>query len=174
MEDIIKSFHIDWKLMIAQLINFGIVVFVVWRFGLQPLIGTMDKRNKEIEKGLADAKRIEEEIKQLAVTKEEIIKEAKKQAENVRQEAEAAAEAQRQETLTRVRIEAAKVLEEEKQKFAVEKERLLHEVRRQAASLIVQATAKVLGKTVTPTLDRKVVEESIQEVVNKQYHNHKK
>ncbi len=171
MEDIIKSFYIDWKLMIAQLINFGIVVWVVWHFGLKPLLGTMDKRSQEIEQGLSDAKRIKDEIKQLAITKNEVIKEAKQQAERIRQEAEAAAEAQRQETLTRVRAEATKVLQEEKQKFATEKERLLQEVKRQAASLVVQAVVKILGKTVTPALDRKVVEESLQEVVKKQSHS---
>lgn len=167
MDELINNFHIDWKLLVAQLINFAIVVYVVWRFGLKSLLTTMDKRSAEIDRGLKDAKRIEDEIKQLAVTKDAVITEAKKQAEIIRREAEERAEAQRQETLTKVRGEAEKVLSEARQKFTAEREELLREVKQQAASLVVQAAAKVLGKITTPSLDKKVIEESLHEVSTK-------
>ena len=60
MESIIKTFHIDWKLMIAQIINFAIVVGIIWYFAIRPLIKKMTERTKTIEKSLEDAKKIEE------------------------------------------------------------------------------------------------------------------
>ncbi|MFH1111465.1 MAG: F0F1 ATP synthase subunit B [Patescibacteria group bacterium] len=171
MEDFINTFHVDWKLMIAQLINFGIVIGVLWKFALKPLMKTMDSRTKEIEKSLADAKRIEQEMKQLTITREEVLTEARKQSEEIQRQGEARSEVQRQETLQKVRTEAERVVQETRQKFIVEKEEMLNEVKKQASSLVVQAVAKVLGKVTTPTLDKKVIDEAMQEISNR---NHKK
>ena len=62
MEELIQTFHIDWKLLIAQLINFAIVLFVLWKFAIKPLSKTMDKRTNDIEKSIDDAKKIEENL----------------------------------------------------------------------------------------------------------------
>ena len=92
MEDIIKSFHIDWKLMMAQLINFTIVAWVLWRWALKPLTKVMTKRAEEISKGLQDAKTAAEGLEQLKITKQEMIKEAKHEAAAIHKQAELTAE----------------------------------------------------------------------------------
>ena len=55
MEEIIKTFHIDWKLLIAQAVNFAIVVFALYKFAYKPLLKTMNERTAKIEQGLKDA-----------------------------------------------------------------------------------------------------------------------
>ncbi len=167
MEDIIKLFYIDWKLMLAQLINFTIVAWVLWRFALKPLTGVMTKRAEEIEQGLLNAKKAEEVLEKMKIVKDETLKEAKQQAEEIRKIAEAESEKQRQLTLTRVKAEAERVLQETRQKFLVEKDQILADVKRQAASMVVQATAKILGKVTTPKINQALVEQAIKDVVNK-------
>ena len=58
--NIIEMFHLDWKLLIAQAINLGIVVFVLWFIVFKPLAKKITQRNKEIEKGLENAKQSQE------------------------------------------------------------------------------------------------------------------
>lgn len=167
MEDIIKSFYIDWKLMLAQLINFTIVAWVLWRYALKPLTAIMSNRAQEIAKGLQDAKKAEEALLQISQAKDQALKEAKKQAEEIRQEAERQAQTQRQETLIRVKAEVERVLVETRQRFMVEKDQMFEEVKKQAASLVVQATSKIMGKISTPKLDHDMIEQIVKETVNK-------
>ena len=56
MQEFISTFHIDWKLMIAQLINFGVVFLVFYFLAAKPLRKLMEERGKAISKGLDDAK----------------------------------------------------------------------------------------------------------------------
>lgn len=59
MEDIIKIFHIDWKLLIAQFVNFAIVFGVLYWFALRKLGALMDERSQTIKKGVASAEEAE-------------------------------------------------------------------------------------------------------------------
>lgn len=153
--------------MLAQLINFSIVAWVLWRFALKPLTAVMTKRAQEISDGLANAQKAADGIEQLKVTKQEMLKEAKIQAVEIQKQAEASAESYRQETLVRVKAEAEKAVAEVKQKFISEKDQMLKEVTQQAANLVVMATAKVLGKVTTPKIDQAVIQQAVKEVVNK-------
>ena len=112
MDDFIKTFHVDIKLIIAQLINFGLVVWVVWRFALKSILSTMQKRADEIDKSLADAKKIESDLEALTLTRERILNEANKAAGVILDKAQAQAETERQAILARVRNEAEKVIVE--------------------------------------------------------------
>ena len=50
MDSIIETFHLDWKLFLAQVVNFTIVVFVLWRFAFKPLAKNLAERTRTIEK----------------------------------------------------------------------------------------------------------------------------
>ncbi|MFA6257400.1 MAG: ATP synthase F0 subunit B [Candidatus Paceibacterota bacterium] len=56
MDSIISTFHIDWKIIIAQAINFGVVFVVLYIFALKPLSKLMAERSEKISKGIDDAK----------------------------------------------------------------------------------------------------------------------
>ena len=57
MDSIISTFHIDWKIIIAQMINFGVVFVVLYIFALKPLSKLMTERGEKIETGISDAKK---------------------------------------------------------------------------------------------------------------------
>ena len=52
MDSLISTFHIDWHLIVAQLVNFAVVILVLWRFALKPLGKLMDERGQTIAGGL--------------------------------------------------------------------------------------------------------------------------
>ena len=54
MDSIINTFHIDWKIIIAQAVNFGIVFVVLYIFALKPLNKLMAERAEKIKKGVED------------------------------------------------------------------------------------------------------------------------
>ena len=52
MDSLITTFHIDWKIVIAQVINFGIVFAVLYFFALKPLSKLMKEREDIISKAI--------------------------------------------------------------------------------------------------------------------------
>ena len=55
MDELIKTFHIELNLLVAQIVNFSIVLFVLYRFAYAPILKTLNSRTGKIEKGLKDA-----------------------------------------------------------------------------------------------------------------------
>ena len=61
-DPIIKNLGIDWKIFLAQLVNFGIVFFVLKKFAFSPIQKLLKERQSKIEKGLNDATRSASEL----------------------------------------------------------------------------------------------------------------
>jgi F-type H+-transporting ATPase subunit b len=83
MDGIIEAFHLDIKLIIAQLINFTIVLAVLYKLVYKPLLKTMNERTGKIEKGLKDAQESQAQLEKAEKTRDEKIKEAKKEARQI-------------------------------------------------------------------------------------------
>ena len=62
MQELITTFHIDWKLMIAQIVNFGLVFTLLYWLAAKPLSKLMKDRTKEITDGLDNAKLAKTEV----------------------------------------------------------------------------------------------------------------
>ena len=60
----IGALGINLKLFIAQLINFAVILLVLWRFAYKPLLAIMKERQKKIEDSLDNAKKIETRLGQ--------------------------------------------------------------------------------------------------------------
>ncbi len=144
MDSLIETFHIDIKLLLAQVINFGIVFFVLYFFALKPLVKVMSDRTKKIEKSIDDAKKIEEK---LTVTEEEykiIIARAQKEANNILEKAGAKADQKEKEMIVKAKEDIGQIIEREKAKMQVEKAKTLKEIKKEVSDLVIAAVGKVL------------------------------
>ena len=66
MGELLSSLGIDLRLFLAQLINFSILLFVLFKFAYKPILNMMDERTEKIEKGAAEpSKEIVGEIRPL-------------------------------------------------------------------------------------------------------------
>mgnify|MGYP001588456271 CR=1 FL=1 len=63
--ELISKLGIDWKLLVAQIVNFFILLFVLYKFAYKPVLEMLEKRSKTIEKGIHDAKASEERLKEI-------------------------------------------------------------------------------------------------------------
>jgi len=168
MEEIIKTFHLDIKLITAQLINFGIVLFVLYKFAYKPLLKKMNERSEIIERGLADAKKSQEQMKKTEEIREKRLLETKKEARRILEEAQATAEKNREESVLQTKNESKKVIDEAKIQIQAEKEKMLNESRRQIGEVTAVALEKILKDKLTNEKDEKLIETAIEEISNKQ------
>lgn len=164
MESIIQTFHIDWKLVLAQIVNFGIVVGVLWFFALKPLVQKMSERTKTIEKSLEEAKEISEKMKRSDEERKFIIVEARKAAQKVLDTGQVQAKSEREKSIAETRSQVEKIVAEGKRQISLEKEKMIQEVRSDAGDLVALAAAKLLEKVVDKKIDRELVEETLKEM----------
>ena len=64
----LESLGIDWKMLVAQVVNFIILLLILRKFLFGPIVKLLDDRRKTIEKGLSDAKKPKSNSQRLIVT----------------------------------------------------------------------------------------------------------
>ena len=164
MDALIGTFHIDWKLIVAQAINFALVIFVLYRFALKPLKKLMDERGAKIEGGLQNAKKQEELLAAQEAEYKATLEKARTEAAQIMKDVKTDAEKKRAEMLETAKIEAASIFAAGKKQLEGEKEKMLTDAKKELVSLVVDATEKVLGKSVNEKVEAKLVEESIKSI----------
>jgi len=162
MENLIETFHIDWRLFIAQLINFVIVFSVLYWFAFKPLAKVMAERSDKIAKSLDDAKKVEEKLAETQEEFNKVISEAKKQANSILEKAGSDAEVRRQAELKRAKEEIGAIINQEKQKMQTEKAATLKEIKKEVADLVIIAVEKVIGEKMDEKKDREMLKKIIK------------
>ena len=160
----IATLGINWKLFLAQFVNFSVIAFVLWKWAWKPLVKLMDERSAKIEKSLEDAKRIEEELKKAHDRREQILLEAKKEAKSILETATKNADALRAEMMAKARSETEKIVADAKLAIAHEKEQMLTDIKVHVADLVIMTTEKVLQEKIDGKKDRELVETSVRRI----------
>jgi F-type H+-transporting ATPase subunit b len=146
MDSIISLFHIDWKIIIAQVINFGIVFTVLYIFALKPLAKMMDERSEKIGKGINDAKSNAAILEKTTAEYEKALASARKEANNIFQEGKKEAERERASMLDQAKKEVDSMISNGKKTLEAEKSKMVEEARKEIVSLAMAATEKLISE----------------------------
>lgn len=165
--EILELFGVNWKLMLAQIVNFAIVFFVLWRFAIKPLLKTMESRNQEIASGLDNARKAEDRL--LAVEKEAKaqLNEAKKEAMLILEKANLQAETNRKLTLDKAKSEVEVVVSKAKEQISQEKEKMFVEAKKEFSQMLVLALDKILSKNLSKEIDQKYIKQALHDLKEK-------
>ena len=163
MDSIIQPFHIDFKLLIAQIINFAIVFAVLYKFALKPLQKVMEERSAKIEKSLEDAKKIDANLAKTEDDYKKMISSARKEANEILEQANVQAQKNKEQTVEKAKQEIGVVISKEKQLIKQEKENILRDIKKEAGALVISAAEKLLSKKVD---NNKEDEEFIKKTLN--------
>jgi F-type H+-transporting ATPase subunit b len=148
-ESVLGTLGVNWKLFIAQLLNFSAVLFVMWKWVYTPLLKAIDVRTAKIDRGLKDADAAAAAKSGAEQAAEEAILAARKEAQRLVEEAREAADAHRSEMKSKTQAELAALVQQGKDTLAAEKEKMVREARAEIAELAVMAAGKALGQEMT-------------------------
>ena len=163
-ERIVTTFGVDWSHLLAQVVSFCIVCFVLYRFAYQPVLKMLETRREQIAQGLANAEQIKAELARTEAQRQEVMAQANVQATKFIEEARAAA-ARVLEQETRKAIAAAEQITVKAREAASQDyDRMLAELKREVGRLVIQTTATVTGKILTAEDQRRLAEETAKQV----------
>lgn len=90
--EILHTFGIDWVLLVAQFINFGIILFILKKFLYKPVMSMLQARREEIQKGIHDAEKAQRLLEEASEKERKILKtaqnESRKMLEDTRKQAD--------------------------------------------------------------------------------------
>ncbi len=164
VQEIARTFGVDWPHLGAQAISFGIVCVLLYKFAYRRVLAMLEERRQQIADGLANAEKIKQELAQTEAQRQEAMVQANAQATRLIEEArEAAARVQEQETQKAIAA-AEQIIAKAREAAAQDHARMLAELKREVGRLVVQTTATVTGKILTPEDQRRLAEETAKEV----------
>lgn len=154
---------IDWQMLVFQIIAFLILVWFLGKFVYPPLIKIVDKRQAQIEESAKATAAAEEKAAQTKAEMDKLLKQARAEASDIVTTAKEEATAALEKADKKAKERAERTLadaHEQIEKDIVAAKKALHN---ETLSLVTQATEKVLGKSVTATVDDTLVASAIKE-----------
>lgn len=150
MAELIEKLGINPLLLIAQIVNFLILLFVLKRFLYKPIITLLDKRTDKIATSLKKAEEIERSVLRTEEAFEKKIVQAGKEATAIITEAKQSAEEIHVEMVAKAESQVREIIDKGKQALVAEREQLRLDLRRETAGLVIKATEHILGEELTP------------------------
>jgi len=159
-----EQFGVDWPHFLAQLITFLIVLWVLKRFAYKPLLDLLEERKRRIAESMAQAEQIKQELAKARETREKILAEANQQAQQLIDEARAAAARLGDQRLQQAIAQAEQLIAKAREATELDRARMMAELKREIGRLVIETTAKVTGKVLTPQDQQRLAEETAKQL----------
>ena len=147
----------DSGLLFWMTVIFGLVLFILAKFGFPMITGMVEKRNKRISDSLEAARIAEEAIAHLTEEQERIISETRANQSKLLQEAASERDKMIAQAQDKAREEAQKIMDEARVRIQEEKEAALTEVRQEVAKLSIAIAEKVIRKELSSDASQKAL-----------------
>ncbi len=153
MESIITDFHVDLYALVAQLVNFSIVVAVLYFFAFKPIVKMMTERSDKIAQGLKDAENSRAQLDNTEIETQSLLKEARRQADLIIAEANNQAMENQSAILIKTKEQVQSVVNQTKENIENELAKTLLNLKRETAFLAVTMAEKILGEKMDAHMD---------------------
>ena len=164
MNDTLQTLGITWPKLIAQFINFSIVLFVLWKFAYKPVFAMLETRRQKIAEGLANAEKIKAGLLRTEAERKRILAQAGDVANQMIEEGRNAAARVREVETQKAIAAAEQIMARAREAAAQDYARILAELKGEVGRLVVQTTATVTGKVLTPDDQRRLAEETVKQL----------
>jgi len=160
MGDTLQVLGIQWPKLLAQLLNFSIVMFILWRWAYKPVFAVLEGRRQKIAEGVANAEKSTAQLAKTENDRKAILTQAGDQANKMIEEARIAALRVREVETQKAIAAAEQIMIKAREAAAQDHDRMLRELKREVGRLVVQTTSTVTGKILTPEDQRRLAEET--------------
>jgi F-type H+-transporting ATPase subunit b len=159
-----QDFGVTWPKFIAQVILFLIVYGVLSKFAFGPILKVLNERRRRIEEGQHNAERIKKQLAEAELRYQEILRKANDEANHLIEEARLSSDAISQKQLQKAISDAENIIAKANQSIEQERNKMISEVKHEMVGLVVNTTAKVVGKVLTPEDQKRLTEETSKEI----------
>ena len=164
VEQIARTFGVDWPHLMAQVISFSIVCLLLYLFAYKPILKMLSARRELIAQGLANSEQIKAELAKTETQRQEVLARANIEATQFIEEARSAAGRLREQETQKAIAAAEQITHKAHAAAASDYTRMLAQLKREVGRLVVQTTAAITGKVLTTEDQHRLAEETAREL----------
>ncbi|MBT3508170.1 MAG: F0F1 ATP synthase subunit B [Nitrospina sp.] len=153
------------SLIFWSLLSFAILFFLLKKFAFPPILEALEEREKKIRKDIEDSEKLKEDAQTIKKDLEETLKAAHGKAETIVQLAQDEAKKFQEKNLQETEAKVRQVQKDAEQEIQSSRDKLLQEMRSYTAALTIASTEKFLKKALGDEDKKRLVEESIEQVI---------
>lgn len=164
VHNLLTQFGVTWPKLIAQIIIFLILYGTLNKFAFGPIIKVLEERRRRIEEGQANAEKIKVQLAEAEKRYEEVLHKANLEAQQLIEEARKSGDALSQKQAQDAIRQAEEIISKARADISIERNKMESEVRKEMVGLVVNTTAKVTGKVLTPDDQARLNEETTRQL----------
>ena len=154
----------DAGLLFWMLLSFGVVFFVLAKWGFPVITRMVDDRKRFIDQSLEAARQANEKLAHIQSESEAILKQTREEQARILKEATLTRDQIIEEAREKARTEGARILEETRLHLEHEKDEVLRDIRRQTAELALEVAEKIMRNNLASERDHmELIERMVEE-----------
>ena len=161
---VIGTFGVRGDLFVAQLVNFLLVLLVLWRFAYKPIMRLLEEREQKIVESVKNAETIEKRLREAEVEHAKIVTGARAEAQAIVEKAVADTEVRKTEMVEAAKREVERVILKGKQQLDEERQAMLIAARKDLVDIAVKAAAKIVTDGMTEKKSQSLAEEMVRKL----------
>lgn len=154
---------VDPYWILVSLVQFLILYWLLRRFLWGPVTRTLDDRARRIREGLDLAEAAKQERERMKHEVEQLLSQARREAAEIAERTTKAAEAAAADIKAQGKTEADRIREKGRTDAQHLHDQALAQLRKEAASMVVFAASRILGREISPEQHRALIERSLDE-----------
>ena len=158
-----ESLGFHWPSLIVYLVNFLIVLGVLYRMGYKPILRMLDERSKRIEASLAAAEKASKESADSQDRIKQELNEARQEGQKLMAQAKEIADRYRDEEMEKIKLEIHSLAEKAHQDIEHERQVALAGLKEQFADLVLMAAGQVVDRSLDPSVHKDLIEKAISQ-----------
>ena len=161
--EILEKLGVEPVLLLAQIVNFAILLFILKRFLYKPILKVLEERKNKIETSMKQSEQIQKKFEEMGVKQQEILNNARKESGQIIGEAKSEAKILASQIQIEASNQAQLSLKRAQETLALEKQKMVSEAKKELVSVVTTATQKVISKVMTKKDKDTLITESLKE-----------
>lgn len=161
MSELLHSLGIEWPILIAQIVNFAILLAILGRFVYKPVMKMLDERRDGVRQAILREEAAAQKLSSAEADREKLLGEARLESSKLIEVAKKDGEEVKKKLLASAKEEIKKMHAEADMRLKAERERLASEVKKEIGALMVDAIEKTVGDVLDARSQGKMVEQAL-------------
>jgi F-type H+-transporting ATPase subunit b len=154
---------IDVSALVAQLINVGLLLLLLYVLAYKPIVRMLDQRSSRIKESMEQAEQIKEQVARTEEQVQQQLDAARREGQAIIARASQMGDRLKEETRQEARQQAEALIERARGEIRLEREQAIDELRREFADLAIMAAEKVVGEALDKRAHRRLIDEVLEE-----------
>lgn len=161
-----EALGIDLKLIIVQVVNFAILLFVLKRLMYKPILTMLEKRKQEVEDSVKLKNDLDERIKGIDIERDQVMHKIRKEADAVIEEARQKGDRIATQIEHTAREKADVILAKGEEGVRIREQEMRENLKLEVARIAVDVAEQVVGKAMNVESQKEITSESVRRFVN--------